>query len=182
MNGSAGTSPIPTTVGPQRFITMLLLFANWRPAYLTAVCIVKAGRAILATPWNTDRLTATRDSRVASDMLAASIGEGPCSLALYVVKPTSPIRYAHEIPYAALTESDQRGGHDAALGTAHRCKARRPVGTPLLYRWLGVISLMSKACKTKTHYRLYIWSLPEQCLLSASDRPLNRHELQLHHA
>ena len=44
--------------------------------------MVKAGKAILATPWNTARLTVTMASRVGSVMLAASNGVGPRRRAL----------------------------------------------------------------------------------------------------
>lgn len=37
MYGRRGTIPIPTVVGPHRFIVTLLLLANCLPAYLTAV-------------------------------------------------------------------------------------------------------------------------------------------------
>jgi hypothetical protein len=60
-----------------------------------------------ATPWKTARLTVTRPRRVGSDILAASKGEGPCCEDLYVVNETSPIRYAQEIPYAAVTNVHQ---------------------------------------------------------------------------
>ena len=75
--GRAGTIPRPTAVGPHRFKAGLGVFANRLVAILTAVWIVKAGKAIEAKPWKTDRLTATILSRVGSDILAASSGDGP---------------------------------------------------------------------------------------------------------
>lgn len=103
MYGRAGTIAIPTAVGPQRFMAGLADFANALLACLTAVWIVNAGRAMDARDWKTARLTATIPRRVGSEKFAASMGVGPCSFALYVVHDTSPIRYAHEIPYAAVT-------------------------------------------------------------------------------
>jgi hypothetical protein len=68
---------IPTAVGPHRLSVTLVELRTALPAYLTAVWIVKAGRAMDATPWNTERLTATMASRVGSVMWAASRGLGP---------------------------------------------------------------------------------------------------------
>lgn len=50
MYGRAGTIPIPTAVGPHLLKIAFWLLAHARPTYLTAVWIVKAGKAIEATP------------------------------------------------------------------------------------------------------------------------------------
>lgn len=119
---------MPTAVGPQRLSVTLVEFWNSFELCLTAVWIVNAGRPMDATAWNTLRFTATSPSRVGSEKFAASQGVGPCSRALYVVNATSPIRYAHEIPYAAVTVV--RNAERA--GTYQRREGRRG-GTPLRY-------------------------------------------------
>jgi hypothetical protein len=68
---------MPTAVGPHFLRVGFVLFTNCLEACLTAVWIVKAGKAMDATPWKTERLTATIERRVGSDMLAASRGDGP---------------------------------------------------------------------------------------------------------
>lgn len=73
---------MPTAVGPHRLRVMLLDFATILDAWRTAVWMVNAGRAMDATDWKTERLTATMVSRVGSEKLAASMGVGPASLAL----------------------------------------------------------------------------------------------------
>lgn len=105
---------MPTAVGPHFLSVTFVLFLTALLACLTAVWIVNAGRAIDATLWKTDRLTATMDRRVGSDMLAASSGFGPSCLALYVVNATSPIKYAQEIPYAAVTTAGGTTGRNAS--------------------------------------------------------------------
>lgn len=69
-------------VGPQVLANGFVLLLKYFALCFTAVWIVKAGRAMDATPWKTERFTATIESLVGSVKFAASRGDGPCSLAL----------------------------------------------------------------------------------------------------